>query len=447
MKPSPVASGLPVVAIVGRPNVGKSSLVNRILGRREAIVEPTPGVTRDRRSFVVEWSGRAFEIVDTGGLEPAGNELEKRVEQQARFAIETADVIVLVVDAIAGPLEDDVRVAQHLRRSAKPVILAANKIDDPSDEAAAAEFYRLGLGDPLPVSALHGTGSGDLLDAIVRAVPESIEAAAGAWGSVAIVGRPNVGKSSILNALVGESRVIVDAAPGTTRDPVDSYLQVADGRVLRVADTAGMRRQLQVTDPVEYFSLLRSRKAVESVDAVLVVIDASAGVTGFEQRLAQEVSDKGRACVVALNKWDLVSPDEDERRRLERSIDERLRFVGWAERVRTSALTRRGIERVPGHLVNAIEAHRRRLPTSELNRFVVEAQEARPHPRTGGRRIRILYAAQAGGSPPTVVLFTTGPLEDGYVRYLEGRVRAAERFAGTPLRFKVRTRSRGKVKD
>jgi GTPase len=438
---------LPVVAVVGRPNVGKSSLVNRILGRREAIVEATPGVTRDRRAFVAEWSGREFEVLDTGGLVTHRGPLEDRIREQAALAIDAADVIVLVVDAVTGPDQDDIRVADELRRSGKPVVLAANKIDDPADEPAAATFYRLGLGDPVAVSALHGRGSGDLLEAVVTQLPEARAEPSGAWASVAIVGRPNVGKSSILNALLDETRSIVDEAPGTTRDPIDSYLEGPDGRVLRIVDTAGMRRRTRIQDPVEYFSWLRARGTLRRIDAALIVADVSEGVTGHDQRVAEEVLEHGRACVVVLNKWDLVGAlDGGDRERLERDTATKLRFLPWATRVRTSAVGGRGIDKLWTAVVAAVESHRRRLPTPLVNRTILAAQDHRPHPRSaGGRPARVLYATQSGVSPPTFLLFATGRLEASYLRYLERRLREAEPFGGSPLRLEVRQRPRREV--
>ncbi|MDQ3619577.1 MAG: ribosome biogenesis GTPase Der [Actinomycetota bacterium] len=438
---------VPVVAVVGRPNVGKSSLVNRILGRREAIVEATPGVTRDRRSFHAEWAGRSFEVVDTGGLEPGAEGLDARVVEQAQVAIHTADVIVLVVDAVAGPLEDDLLVAAELRRTEKPVLVAANKVDDPRDEPAASTFYRLGLGAPSPVSALHGRGSGDFLQALVARLPDEEATPGSEWAAAAIVGRPNVGKSSILNALLGEARSIVHDVPGTTRDPVDSLLEVGEERQLRIVDTAGMRRQVQLKDPLEYYSWLRSRQTLERVDLAILVIDASEGVTGHDQRIAEDVVSSGRACIVVLNKWDLVTKDEIDRGRLEDSIQDKLRFLDWALFVRTSAATKRGINRLMPGVIEAIASHRRRLATSTVNQLVRDAQERRPHPRLGGRATRILYGVQANVAPPTFILFSTRRLEVAYLRYIEHRIRELEPFAGTPLRVQARLRDRPQRKD
>lgn len=435
--------GVPVVAVVGRPNVGKSSLVNRILGRREAIVDEQPGVTRDRRGFAAEWAGRTFEIVDTGGLEPGARGIGARVSEQAHVAIATADVIVFVVDAVSGPLQDDLEVARALRRSGKPVIVAVNKVDATELEPLAAAYHRLGLGEPAPVSALHGRRSGDLLERIVAALPSETEERSDAWATIAIVGRPNVGKSSILNALLGETRAIVDPTPGTTRDPVDSFIELDDDdRTLRVLDTAGMRRRTHIEDPLEYFAFLRSRRTLERVDAAVLVVDMAEGVTGPDQRIASEIVENGRACVLCLNKWDLVTSEGPDRDRLERATRSGLRFVEWASTVRTSALTKRGIDRLLPAVQVAIESHRRRIPTAMVNRIVQDAQSKRPHPRSTGRPVRVLYAVQARTGPPTILLFATGRLDASYVRYLEREVRAVEPFHGSPLRLETRLKRR-----
>jgi GTP-binding protein len=437
--PAPEEPGaVPVVAVVGRPNVGKSSLVNRILGRREAIVEASPGVTRDRRAAEAEWRGRRFEIVDTGGLEPGQRGLEADVAEQARLAMAAADLILLVVDATVGTMKDDDVLAASLRRSGKPVLVVANKVDDARDEPAASAFYGLGLGEPLAVSALHGRGSGDLLDVLLEHLPAESTETPPAWAALAIVGRPNVGKSSVLNALVGERRALVAEAPGTTRDPVDAVLSLPGGRSLRLVDTAGMRRQVRVEDPIEYFSLLRSRRTLARADAALLVVDVSEGATSHDQRIAQEIATSGRACVIALNKWDLAPDDERDRARLEHAIDERLRFLPWATRVRTSARSHRGVARVLPAVEEAIASHRRRVSTSWLNGIVREAQARRPHARAGGRAPRALYAVQTAVGPPTIALFTNRRLEPAYLRYLEHAVRAAEPFTGSPLRLEVR---------
>jgi len=442
VKALPARSNLPIVAVVGRPNVGKSSLVNRVIGRRAAIVEATPGVTRDRQSFTAEWSGKRFELVDTGGLEPGQHGLDARVAEQAQVAMVLADVVVLVVDAQAGTTQDDLEVAEQLRRFDKPVLVVANKVDDPQDEPMAAAFHRLGLGEPLPLSALHGRGSGDFLDELIGALPEERGETDETWASVAIVGRPNVGKSSLLNRLLGEERSIVDAAPGTTRDPVDSLIALDDERVLRIVDTAGMRRQVKIDDPIEYFSFLRSRGTLTRADAAILVVDAAEAVTSHDQRLAEAITEAGRACVIALNKWDRIPGEGPDRDRFDHHVRQRLRFLTWAPIVRTSAVRGRGVNKLLPAVERALTSHRTRLPTSVVNRIVRDAQGARPHPRGRGRGTRILYALQAEVGPPTFVLFTTGRLEEAYLRYLEHRVRDAEAFEGTPLTFKVRLRSR-----
>jgi GTP-binding protein len=435
-----------LVAIVGRPNVGKSSLVNRVLGRREAIVEATPGVTRDRRGFIADWGGREFEIMDTGGLEPGAEGLDARVVDQAHLAMEAADVIVLVVDNVSGPLEDDHLVAQELRGSSKPVLVVANKVDDPRDEPAASAFHRLGLGEPIPLSALHGRGSGDFLDELVRRLPKGEVEPDDTWASVAIVGRPNVGKSSILNALLGTERSIVDSVPGTTRDPVDSIIELTDGRKLRIVDTAGMRREVLVKESLEYYSLVRSRTALGRADVALLVTDAEEGITSHDQRIAEQIVESGRACVIVRNKWDLLA-DEDEvdRKRREDAAARRLRFLPWAISIRTSAKSGRGLPKVVPAVLDAVEAHRTRLSTSAVNVVLEEAQDERPHPRSAGRAIRILYGLQAAVGPPRFVLFSNGRIEEAYLRYLEKRVRKREPFEGSPLKFDVRIKTRHKV--
>lgn len=436
-----MTTGLPVVAVVGRPNVGKSSLVNRILGRREAIVEETPGVTRDRNAFVASWRGRDFEIVDTGGLEPGMRGLDERAADQAKIAIEYADVILFVVDARAQLLQDDTLVAEILRRANKPVLVVANKVDEAEQDPEVAAFFRLGLGEPIGVSALHGRGSGDLLDALVEMLPEQDLHAAEEWAAIAIIGRPNVGKSSLLNVIAGTERALVDAQPGTTRDPVDLVVPTEDGRSVRIVDTAGMRRRVAIKDPLEYFSFLRSRRTLGRVDGVIMVTDVSEGVTGSDQRLVDEIVASGRACVIALNKWDLMTDEPTDRVRAERAIDTALRFLEWAPRVRTSAITKRGVGRLLPAITEAIEAHRTRVTTSELNRVLSDAQEERPHPRVGGRSVRIMYAVQKGVAPPTYLLFATRPLERSYERFLDRRLRAAFPLTGTPIRLEVKLRS------
>lgn len=440
-----LTTGLPVVAVVGRPNVGKSSLVNRILGRREAIVQETPGVTRDRRSFEAEWKGRRFELIDTGGLEPGANGIDARIAEQAQVAMEAADLVLFVVDGSTGPIQDDLEVAQMLRRSSRPVVVVVNKVDRPGDVLTPSDFHSLGLGDPHPISALHGLGSGDLLDAVLERLPESASAVRGEWASIALVGRPNVGKSSILNRLLGEERSIVDPRPGTTRDPIDSIIAAPNGEQIKIVDTAGMRRQVQIKDPIEYFSFLRSRGTLDRVDAAILVVDAGEGMTGHDQRIAREILDTGRACVVVMNKWDLVPGSGADRDRYDRNLARDLRFLSWAPWIRTSARTGRGIDKILPATLEAVASHRTRMATAHVNRIMKEAQQAKPHPRAGGRGIRILYAVQAAVAPPTFVLFTNGRMEPSYLRYLESQLRQEEPFIGSPLKLQTREKSRANV--
>ncbi|MEA2476434.1 MAG: GTPase, partial [Actinomycetota bacterium] len=390
-------SGLPIVAVVGRPNVGKSTLVNRLIQSREAIVEEQPGVTRDRRHFSTEWRGRTFEVVDTGGFELHAAGLSALVTEQAQIAVDIASEVLFVVDGQVGPTSDDLEVAALLRRAHKDVAVVVNKIDAPKGPQDVADFYSLGLGEPIGVSALHGTGSGDLLDRIVALLPEQESVLRpGEWASVALVGRPNVGKSSLLNHLVGHQRALVDSAPGTTRDPVDDVISLDDGRLLRVIDTAGLRRQVKLEDPIEYFGWLRSRKILTRADAAVLVTDVTAGITSFEQRIAQEIVESGKACVIAFNKWDLIEGDDEGRERFEKDAARKLRFLSWASELRVSAKTGRGVHRLRPALVAAIDSHRSRIATSQLNRVIADAQDAAPHPRSGGRARRVRYAAQVG---------------------------------------------------
>lgn len=436
------AGPLPVVAIIGRPNVGKSTLVNRILGRREAVVQDVPGVTRDRVTYPAEWSGRRFLVVDTGGWEKDAKGIQARVAEQAEMAIELADAVVFVVDATVGPTSTDEQVVRVLRRSGKPVVLAANKVDNQRLEADAAELWSLGLGEPYAVSALHGRGSGDLLDAVLEVLPEvsAVGAALPAGPRrVALVGRPNVGKSSLLNALVGSQRVVVDAVAGTTRDPVDELVDLG-GRPWWFVDTAGIRRRVHQTQGADFYASLRTQAALEKAEVAVVLIDASVAVTEQDTRVIQQVIDAGRALVIAYNKWDLM--DEERRAILERQIEQDLVQVQWAPRVNISAKTRWHVDRLVRALDLALDSWDTRVPTGRLNAFLGELAAGHPHPVRGGKQPRILFATQASARPPRFVLFTTGFLEAGYRRFIERRLRETFAFEGTPIEISVRVREK-----
>jgi GTP-binding protein len=443
------AARRPVVAIVGRPNVGKSTLVNRIVGGRRAIVEEKPGVTRDRKELVGDWNGRVFTVVDTGGWLPDGAEttdpsaLTREVSRQAERAMRSADVVVLVVDGVVGVTEEDACVARMLRKSKVPVVVAVNKVDDERREADAWQFARLGLGEPLPVSALHGRGSGDLLDAVVARLPAGAGAAEGepepAVFSVAIVGRPNVGKSTLFNRLVGDDRSIVHDLPGTTRDSIDTLVDTPDGP-LRFIDTAGMRRRSRIDEPTEYYGLVRALEAVDRADAALLVIDATAGVTHQDQRLAERIDAAGSAVVIVCNKWDLVT-DADERREIEADVADRLGFLGYAPVLKVSALTGRNVARILPALRQAEEAYHARVPTAALNRLLQEAQAKHPPPPVRRHRPRILYATQGASDPPTFTIFASHELPPTYLRYLERRIREAFDLGPTPIKLRVRRRN------
>lgn len=441
--PSPGAAGpLPVLAVVGRPNVGKSSLVNRILGRREAVVEDVPGVTRDRVAYPAEWAGRAFTVMDTGGWEVDVAGLEARVAEQAEIAVELADAVLFVVDATVGATSTDEAVVRLLRKSGKPVVLAANKVDDERGEAEAASLWSLGLGEPHPVSALHGRGSGDLLDAVLAALPDTSAAiAAGAGGPrrVALVGRPNVGKSSLLNKLVGSERVVVDAVAGTTRDPVDELVELG-GRTWRFVDTAGIRRRVHQTRGADFYASLRTQAALEKAEVAVVLVDASETLTEQDTRIISMVVDSGRALVIAYNKWDLV--DSERRYYLDREIEKDLVQVQWAPRVNVSARTGRHLEKLVPALDTALESWDARVPTGRLNAFLGELVAAHPHPVRGGKQPRILFATQASTRPPRFVVFASGFLEAGYRRFIERRLRETFGFTGTPIEVSVRVREK-----
>ncbi|GAA4410152.1 ribosome biogenesis GTPase Der [Actinokineospora soli] len=433
----------PVLAIVGRPNVGKSTLVNRILGRREAVVQDVPGVTRDRVAYDAQWAGRRFTVLDTGGWEPKAEGMAAAVAAQAEYAMAHADAVVVVVDATVGATATDEAVARVLRRSKRPVLLVANKVDDERLLADTASLWSLGLGEPYPVSALHGRNSGDLLDAILAVLPETPRETYGATTGgprrVALVGKPNVGKSSLLNKLTGEDRAVVDSVAGTTVDPVDSLVEL-DGQVWRFVDTAGLRKRVNFASGAEYYASLRTKGAIESAEVVIVLLDASEPIAEQDLRVLTMVVEAGRACVLALNKWDLV--DEDRRNELERELERGLVRITWAERVNVSALTGRAVRKLAPALRTALASWDQRISTGRLNGWLNDLVAATPPPVRGGKQPKILFATQAATRPPTFVLFTTGFLEAGYRRFLERRLREEFGFPGSPIRISVRVREK-----
>ena len=436
----------PLVAVVGRPNVGKSTLVNRIIGRREAVVQDVPGVTRDRVSYDANWNGRTFVVVDTGGWAPEAKGVAAQITEQVELAISAADAVVFVVDATVGTQDLDEAVVQVLRRSKKPVILAANKVDDQRTEAEAATMWNLGLGEPYAVSALHGRGSGDLLDAILAALPEAPpepEEAEHGPPRVAIVGKPNVGKSSLLNKLARQQRVVVDEVAGTTVDPVDDLVEI-DGHVYRFIDTAGIRRRVKEASGHEYYASLRTHGAIERAEVCVVVIDASEPVTEQDLRILSSVEEAGRALVIAFNKWDLT--DDERRRYLSREIERDLVQFEWAVKINISATTGRHVDRLGPAIQEALQSWESRISTGRLNAFLGRVVAAHPHPVRGGKQPRILFGTQAQTGPPTFVLFTSGQIEAGYLRFVERKLREEFGFNGTPVHVQVRAREKRKAR-
>ncbi len=432
---------LPVVAVVGRPNVGKSTLLNRIVGRREAIVEEKPGVTRDRKAVEAEWNGRRFMLVDTGGWMAKGNALDDKVSKQSEQAWKDADLILVVVDAAIGITTEDRDVAQRVRGTDTPVLLVANKVDGESRESEAWELVKLGLGDPWTVSALHGRGTGDLLDEMVRLLPEAdeqeLEARDGPPADkipgVAIVGRPNVGKSTLFNRLIGEERSVVHDMPGTTRDTIDTVVQTEHG-MLRFLDTAGMRRKSKIDEGTEYYSLVRALQAVDEADVAVLVIDATDGVTAQDQRLGERIDASGSPVVILLNKWELLNAEQ--RLDVTYQVTDKLHFLGTSPILKGSALTGKGLVKLLPALDEAIDAYHRRVPTRALNQVLQAAQAAHPSP-TG----RVLYATQGAIDPPTFTLFANREMPPTYLRYLERKIREHFGFGNTPLKLRVRKRS------
>ncbi len=434
--------GLPIVAILGRPNVGKSTLINRFLGRREAIVEDTPGVTRDRVQYECEWGGRRFIIMDTGGWEAKPDGIAVQVSAGSELAMQEADVLAFVVDAQVGALDEDDTLVQHLRKAKKPTILIGNKVDGEREEAEAHGLWSLGLGEPRFVSALHGRGSGDLLDHIVSVLPEVGRAQnQDGYRKVALIGRPNVGKSSLFNAIAGESLSIVDDAAGTTRDPVDSLLSFG-GSTWRFIDTAGLKKRANQDSGTDYYASLRTATALERCEVAVVVLDASEPITEQDLRVITMVEEAGKAMVIVMNKWDLV--DEDRRNQLDREIDRHLDQVEWAQRVNIAAKTGWHRDRLAPALRTALDSWERRVPTAKLNSFLGALIGATPPPVRGGKPPKVYYATQAGIAPPKFVVFSSGWIEASYRRFIERRLREEFKFPGTPVQVAVRVKERDK---
>ena len=434
--------GLPIVAILGRPNVGKSTLINRFLGRREAIVEDTPGVTRDRVQYECEWGGRRFIIMDTGGWEAKPDGIAVQVSAGSEIAMQEADVLCFVVDAQVGALDEDDTLVQHLRKAKKPTILIGNKVDGEREEAEAHGLWSLGLGEPRFVSALHGRGSGDLLDHIVNVLPEVGRSQnQDGYRKVALIGRPNVGKSSLFNAIAGESLSIVDDAAGTTRDPVDSLLSFG-GSTWRFIDTAGLKKRANQDSGTDYYASLRTATALERCEVAVVVLDASEPITEQDLRVITMVEEAGKAMVIVMNKWDLV--DEDRRNQLDREIDRHLDQVEWAQRVNIAAKTGWHRDRLAPALRTALDSWERRVPTAKLNSFLGALIGATPPPVRGGKQPKVYYATQAGIAPPKFVVFSSGWIEASYRRFIERRLREEFKFPGTPVQVAVRVKERDK---
>jgi GTP-binding protein len=432
--------GLPIVALLGRPNVGKSTLINRFLGRREAIVEDTPGVTRDRVTYECEWNGRDFMVMDTGGWEAKPDGISVGVSGIAELAMQEADVLALVIDSQVGALDEDDVLIRELRKMKKPIILVANKVDGPAEEAQAHSLWNLGLGEPQFVSALHGRASGDLLDKIVKVLPEVGGAQSqDGYRRVALIGRPNVGKSSLLNILAGSTRALVDDVAGTTRDPVDELIELG-GSIWRFIDTAGIRKRANQASGTDYYATLRTQVALERAEVAVVVLDASNPISEQDLRIITMVEEAGKGLIIVMNKWDLV--DEDRQISLDREIDRHLDQVEWAQRVNLAAKTGWHRDRLAPALRTSLTSWEKRIPTSRLNSFLGTLIAATPPPVRGGKQPKILYATQAGIAPPRFVIFTTGFLESSYRRFIERRLREEFGFPGTPIQISVRVRER-----
>ena len=431
----------PRVSVIGRPNVGKSTLINRLIGRREAVVQDVPGVTRDRVSYDAQWNNREFILVDTGGWTQEKDHLTQQIGNQIEQAINLSDLILFVIDASVGITQDDAEVVKLIRRNNTPVLLIANKVDGQEAENQIGELWSLGLGEPVPVSALHGRGSGELLELIIKKIPaeSKIQDVKRGPTKVAIIGRPNVGKSSLLNKLSKKERAVVSELAGTTVDPVDEIVEI-EGQFWNFIDTAGIRKRVKESSGFEYYASLRTQATLERSEIVLLVIESSETISDQDRRLINLVTESGRALVLIFNKWDLLV--EDRRLLLEKEIEADLQNVKWAPRVNLSAKSGWHIDRISTALTTAFFGWTTRIPTSKLNQFIKEFYAANPHPLRGGKQSKILFAAQIGEKPPTFALFTTGALDNTYIRFLERKLREEFGFIGSPIHIKVRVRQR-----
>lgn len=433
----------PVVAIVGRPNVGKSTLFNRIAGERIAIVEDTPGVTRDRLYAHGEWLGKNFSMIDTGGIEMSDQPLLTQIRQQAEIAIEEADVIIMVVNVENGVTDADEQVAQILYRSNKPVVLAVNKVDNPERRLDVYDFYQLGLGEPYPVSSVHGVGLGDMLDALIENFAEEDAEEEDDRIRFSFIGRPNVGKSSLVNAILGENRVIVSDMAGTTRDAINTQFTAKDGREFTMVDTAGIKKKGKLYENTERYALMRSMRAIDNSDVVLVVLNAEEGIRELDKHIAGYAHEAGRAVIIVVNKWDTI-PDRDQRTMTDFTnlIRHEFQYLSYAPIVFVSAKTKQRLSRLPEMIEEAYDHQHRRIQSAVLNDVLMDALAANPTPSSNGRRLRVYYATQVAVAPPTFVIFVNDPdlMHFSYARYLENRIRAAFDFTGTPIRLIKRRR-------
>lgn len=433
----------PVVAIVGRPNVGKSTLFNRIAGERIAIVEDTPGVTRDRLYAHGEWLGKNFSMIDTGGIEMSDQPLLTQIRQQAEIAIEEADVIIMVVNVENGVTDADEQVAQILYRSNKPVVLAVNKVDNPERRLDVYDFYQLGLGEPYPVSSVHGVGLGDMLDAVIENFAEKDAEEEDDRIRFSFIGRPNVGKSSLVNAILGENRVIVSDMAGTTRDAINTQFTAKDGREFTMVDTAGIKKKGKLYENTERYALMRSMRAIDDSDVVLVVLNAEEGIRELDKHIAGYAHEAGRAVIIVVNKWDTI-PDRDQRTMTDFTnlIRHEFQYLSYAPIVFVSAKTKQRLSRLPEMIEEAYDHQHRRIQSAVLNDVLMDALAANPTPSSNGRRLRVYYATQVAVAPPTFVIFVNDPdlMHFSYARYLENRILAAFDFTGTPIRLIKRRR-------